>query len=220
MITKEEYAQLSLYVHTVNHFKKSLRILLLMIAALQVTACSKTVQWEEEVPLNTGETIWVKRSIVYSRQGGAGNPFDIAYRPESDQSITFTWNGKKYHYEGDARIMVLAISPNGTPVLLANAEDNAWEARHHYACTIPFYVQLTPDAAGRAWTWPQKVETWTYNQPANLLLQRHAPEQMKKRYTAIDRQTEDATGALQAPWQQRIDPTNAGDLCKHLGSKK
>ena len=39
-----------------NRFKTSLRILVAMVAALQLTACSKTVQWEEEVPLNTGET--------------------------------------------------------------------------------------------------------------------------------------------------------------------
>ena len=38
-----------------NRFKTSLRILVAMVAALQLTACSKTVQWEE-VPLNTGET--------------------------------------------------------------------------------------------------------------------------------------------------------------------
>ena len=199
---------------------KSLQLLLVVTAVLQLTACSKTVQWEEEVPLNTGETIWVKRSVVYSRQGGAGNPFDIAYRPESDQSITFTWNGKEYHYEGDARIMVLAISPDKVPVLIARAEDSDWRARHHYACTIPYYVQLVPDVSGQVWTWPTKIDAWTYNQPANLLLQRHAPEQMKKRYTAADRQSEDASGSIQFASKQRVDANFTGDLCENPRSKK
>ncbi len=60
-----------------NRLKKPLQILLAVVGALQLTACSKTVQWEEEVPLNTGETIWVKRTVVYSLQGESGNPMDI-----------------------------------------------------------------------------------------------------------------------------------------------
>jgi hypothetical protein len=157
----------------VSKSKPLLRQLLALIAATQLTACSKTVQWQEEVPLNTGDTIWVKRTVVYSAQGGAGNPGDIAYRPEKDQAIDFTWNGKSY-----------------------------------------YYVQLVPDAAGLAWRWPPKIEPWLYNLRANLLLERHPPDQMKKRYTIQDRQAEDYPGAVQSRSQQVIDPAFAGDLCK------
>ena len=198
----------------VPKLERLLRLLLAVAAATQLTACSKTVHWEEEVPLNTGETIWVKRSVVYSPQGGAGNPGDIAYRPEKDQAIDFTWNGKSYYYKGDARISLLAISPQNEPVLVAGAEDNSWRARHNYPCTIPYYVQLVPDATGRAWHWPPKIEPWLYNLPINLLLERHPPDQMKKRYTIRDRQEADYPGSVQSPSQQRIEPAFAGDLCR------
>ena len=36
-----------------------LKIFLVGAGMLQLSACSKTVQWEEEVPLNTGEVFWV-----------------------------------------------------------------------------------------------------------------------------------------------------------------
>lgn len=198
-----------------NHFKTTLKWLLALAAAMQLAACSKTVQWEEEVPLNTGETIWVTRTVVYSAQGGAGNPLDMAYRPEKDQIIEFTWNGKRYRYEGDARIMFLAISPQGQPVLVAKASENAWEARHRYACTYPFYVQLIPDETGQIWTWPPKIDSWLYGVPNNLLLVSHPPGQMKKRYTAVERQAENHPGSIGNPSQQRVDPTYTGDLCKN-----
>lgn len=66
-----------------NCYERTVMILFVCMTAL-LSACSKTVQWEEEVPLNTGETIWVKRTVVYSAQGGAGNPLDMAYRPKKD----------------------------------------------------------------------------------------------------------------------------------------
>ncbi len=197
-----------------NRLKKTLQLLLAGIAALQLTACSKTVQWEEEVPLNTGEVIWVKRSVEYVLQGGAGNPLDMAYRPERNQAIEFTWNGKNYRYEGDARIILLAISPQKKPVLVARAADNSWKSVHHYPCTIPFYVQLVPDDAGRSWTWPPAIEPWLYGLPHNLLRSRHKPEEMRKRYSEQQRNEEDAAGSSQTPSQGRIDPNYTSDHCK------
>jgi len=190
------------------------RLVLAAFAVLQLAGCSKTVQWEEEVPLNTGETIWVKRTVRYTMQGGAGNPLDMAYRPERNQTIEFSWDGKDYRYEGGARISLLAISPQKRPVLVARAADSSWEAVYHYACTIPFYVQFIPDDTGRVWSWPPNIENWLYNLPTNLLLERHPPEQMKKRYAAIDVQQENYPGSVNTPSQQKIDPTYTGDLCR------
>lgn len=42
-----------------NHLKKLLRIVLVAIAALQLVACSRTVEWKEEVQLNDGRVIVV-----------------------------------------------------------------------------------------------------------------------------------------------------------------
>ena len=44
---------------------QSLKFITTMVLAVLLVACSKTVQWEEEVPLNTGEVIWVKRSMPW-----------------------------------------------------------------------------------------------------------------------------------------------------------
>jgi hypothetical protein len=185
-----------------------------VIVATQLTACSKTVVWEEEVPLNTGEVIWVKRTVEYEYQGGAGNPFDMAYRSNFNELTEFTWGGKKYAYQGDARIMLLAISPRKQPVLVAPADDRGWDSRHKFACVTPYYVQLIPDATGTVWTWPPAIKPWLYGLKANLLLSRHTPEKMTKRYTAEERNGEDGPGSAQRPAQAGVDQTYRSDLCK------
>lgn len=81
-----------------NHFKSMLKLLLPLVLATQITACSKTVQWEEEVPLNTGETIWVKRTDFYAKGGEPGNPLQMAWGLEK-RAYEFTWQGKKYSYQ-------------------------------------------------------------------------------------------------------------------------
>jgi hypothetical protein len=190
-----------------NPLKKPLRILLTLLAALQLTACSKTVQWEEEVPLNTGETIWVKRSVDYTLQGGAGNPLDIAYRPDWVEKLQFEWGGNKYVYEGGASVILLAISPQDTPVLVAPAADSDWRYKHDYKCTVPFYVQLVPDAKRKNWTWPPAIEPWLFGLQYNLMRSRHAPAEMEKRITAQTRNMKDADGSIQSPSHARINPT-------------
>jgi hypothetical protein len=197
--------------------KTYLKVILMSAVLCQFAACSKTVQWEEEVPLNTGEVIWVKRTVEYTKQGGAGNPFDVAYRPGLDEKIEFTWRQKKYVYDGDARIMLLAISPNNVPVLVAKAADNGWQAVHKYACTYPFYVQLVAKEDGHSWVWPRQIEAWLYNLPANLMLERLPPGEMRKRYTAQDRRAEDLPGSVNSPSKQKVDPSYTGDLCKQMG---
>lgn len=192
---------------------QSLRILLAILAVLSLIACSKTVQWEEEVPLNTGETIWVTRSVDYTLQGGAGNPFDIAYRPEWVEKLQFEWGGKKYVYEGDARVILLAISPQKLPVLVAPAEHKDWHWTHHYKCIVPFYVQLVPDAKGKNWTWPPAIEPWLFGLSHNLMRQRLPPEQMVKRVTVQIRDKEDEGGSIQLPSQARIDPNHKVTTC-------
>jgi hypothetical protein len=199
-----------------KRLRAALRYGLPAVAAIHLTACSKTVQWEEEVPLNNGQILWVARTVVYSSQGGAGNPLDTAYRPGPDQTIEFKWKGQDFRYKGDARLMLLAISPAGKPVLVAKAADNSWYARHNYACTLPFYAQLVPDDTGRSWTWPPRIEPWLLNLPANLMLSRHPPERMQRKYSAADRQAADGPGAAGNPSQQEIDPDYTGDLCRHL----
>lgn len=188
-----------------NHFKAFLKLILIMGATMAITACSKTVQWEEEVPLNTGETIWVKRTVVYSLQGESGNPLKMGYGQNKTEKLAFDWGGKKYVYEGDADLMVLAISPKKSPVLVAQASNKGWDWNHNYYCATPHYVQFVPDVSGREWTWPPEIESWLYDMPSNLLRQRRKPEEMQKRYTANQRVEEDAVSSLQSPSTAKVD---------------
>jgi hypothetical protein len=190
------------------------KIITLLLAMLLLTACSKTVQWEEEVPLNTGETIWVKREVTYKYKGAGGNPLDMAYRPDWTEEIAFEWKGKKYRYVGDADLMLLAISPvTQQPVLVSKATNKDWHWQHNFRCTTPFYVQFVPSANGREWSWPPSLEPWLFNIPYNLMAHRAEVGAMNSRYTANDRAAMDKTMVIQSPSDSRIDPTYKSDSC-------
>lgn len=200
-----------------NHLQL-LRFLLMVLAVLQLTACSRSVQWEEEVPLNTGETIWVKREVTYKLKGGGDNPLDLAYRPDWTEEISFEWHGKKYHYVGDALVILLAISPQPQqPVLVANASYKEWDRKHNYRCTTPLYVQFLPSTDGDEWSWPPNIEPWLFNMPYNLMVHRDKMAKMKSRYTSSDRAAMDRTMSIQSPDLARIDPTYNSNRCTKLG---
>lgn len=188
-----------------NRFKEPLKVLLVVVAASLLTGCSKTVQWEEEVPLNTGETIWVKRTVEYKLQGAGGNPFDMDYRPDYMETLSFQWDGKSYVYEGNADLILLAISPEKLPVLVAPAANKGWDGNNNYYCATPHYVQFSPDASGRKWSWPPEIEPWLYGLSNNLMGNLKKPEEMQKRYTVQQRADADAVALLQSPARAKID---------------
>lgn len=162
-------------------------LLLPMLLTVTLSACSRTVQWEEEVLLNTGETITVTKQVHYSIKGQPGNPADLGYLPDRVETISFQYGAKSYVYKGEASIMVLAISPRGMPVLLAPASLGDWYYNNNYACVTPYYLQLVPDSTGREWTWPDRIEPWTYNLPANLMFHRDHPSNVRRHYTMADK---------------------------------
>ena len=195
---------------------KLVRLLLIGLTISALTACSKTVQWEEEVLLNTGETIVVKRSLPWELQGGTGNPADIALRPNVDQQIyAFSYRGKDYRYSGGADVRWIAISPTTkNPVLVARPESWAWTRRNVYACTVPFYLQLDPNAGQEKWTWPESIEPWLYNLPANVMATIPRLEDKKqKRYTMSEKHLRDATVRIQSPAAVKIDPLYEAESC-------
>ena len=193
----------------------ALKILAVVVTTCsQLTACSKTVQWTEEVPLNTGEVIWVIRTATYSPQGAGGNPFDIAYRVDSTETLAFEWRGKGFIYKGDASLMLIAISPAGVPVIVAPASNGRWDWRNNYLCASPHYVQFIPDRNGSHWFWPSSIEPWLYGLPYNLMYQRGSAGEMKARYSAVDRQQEDSIVAAQSQFLIKIDPNFVSSNCK------
>ena len=54
-----------------------------------LAGCTRTVHWEEEVLLNTGETIWVKRSGTYTYRSASGNPLDLGISQIGYQRLNF-----------------------------------------------------------------------------------------------------------------------------------
>jgi hypothetical protein len=181
-----------------------------------LSACSKTVTWQEEVPLNTGEVIWVERTVTYKLQGAGGNPLDMAYRPDWTETRSFTWQGKKYSYTGDAGLMLLAISPiNNTPVLVAQADRRNWSRKNGYRCTTPFYVQLVPNATGYEWTWPARIDSWLFNMPNNLMSYRPkwGVDEIAEKYSSSDRVKLDHVALFQNPENSQVDPFYQFDTC-------
>lgn len=152
--------------------------LLIGVAVFLLGACSKTVTWEEEVPLNTGEVIWVKRSVEYSVQGDAGNPMDLAWRPKKEQKLEFEWKSRKHKYEGAACLQVLAIHSN-RPVLIGDAWCQSLQWTHKYdPCEA--YVQLNYDQSGQ-WIWPPKPEEWVFGLKTNLVIDFTNPNRLEER---------------------------------------
>lgn len=198
--------------------KKPARILLAVVTALGVlnfAACTRTVHWNEEVLLNTGETIWISKEVRYSIKGQPGNPADLGYLPDSLETTSFKYGGRSYTYTGDAGIMVLAISPKAVPVLLAHPGDGGWHEQNDYPiCAKPYYVQLVPDSTGQHWAWPSQIEPWTYDLPANLMRQRDHPSRVEPRYTMADKAQQRYMKDPQLLDSQKINPLNINRNCR------
>jgi hypothetical protein len=84
-----------------NRFKALLKLMLIIGTAMTITACSettKTVQWQEEVQLNTGEVIWVKRTDTFVKSAEPGNPLQRTWGLQA-RSYDFSWQGQKFSYQ-------------------------------------------------------------------------------------------------------------------------
>jgi hypothetical protein len=191
-----------------------MRVLVALAAMLAMSACSRTITWEEEVPLNTGETIWVERSMPWALQGGFGNPLDLAMRPTRVQTLRFEYRGKKYSYTGRANVLWIAISPGSHPVLVAPAADYGWHKENTYYCVVPYYVQLEPDSSGQAWRWPERIDAWLYGMPANVMGSVPGLDESRhSRYTAAMRDQRDSIYRMQVPTAARVTSTYKEDWC-------
>jgi hypothetical protein len=181
-----------------KHWFKTILLALMGVCILLVGSCAfvtrdRVVSWEEEVLLNTGETIIAKRTVPWSFQGGAGNPLSMAMRPNVSQEVLqFTYKGKDYSYSGGAAVGWIVISKEGIPNLVAIPSSYGWARRNFYYCTDPFYVQFKPSGDGKTWTWPKNIEPWLYGLPYNLMaVIPKLDEKIKKRYPLGDRSARD-----------------------------
>jgi hypothetical protein len=109
--------------------------------------------------------------------------------------------------------MLIAISPDGVPVVVALADAGRWDEMHRFGCTTPHYVAFFPDVQGRGWSWPKELPRWLYGLPANLVSDEPTPDRLQRRYSAEQERQANAQLALQARWRQ-VDPHYVPDHCK------
>ena len=203
------FSQLSALTSSTVAFTTGIRLAIILLSAVLLGACSRTVTWEEEVPLNTGESIVVTRSGTYYFHYDAGSGF-IGYSPKLDSTIEFTHKGKKYSHRGEARINLVAIDPNGVPSLVADAR--GWGNYNKYPCVTPYYVQFKPDETGTQWRWPNQIEPWLYNLPTNLLVGLSKIEDDGKKLKPKDRMRLNGS-LLSMNHYLRIDPLFKPENC-------
>jgi hypothetical protein len=187
-------------------------LLSLFIGSCMFMTRDRTVTWEEEVPLNTGETIVVKRTGRYVDYGYDLSQNRLGYRPDPKSTIEFMYKGKMYSFTSEARLMLVAVSPNGIPNLVANPASRDWGDRNLYSCDAPYFVQFQPNAADHEWIWPDRIEAWTYNLPVNLLIGIADMKDDGKKFTLQDRQSGNASAAAYS-YNRFVDPTYTYDAC-------
>lgn len=193
---------------------KFLTIVLLLVGSCSFSMFDRHVSWEEEVPLNTGETIWVKRYVTYRFDITHDNPFIPSYIPDWTETLEFEWQGRRYTYTGAAEIMLIAISPlTKEPVLLANSMMRGWGYRNNYKCTTPYYVQFYPDTSGKHWSWPPRIEPWLYDLRYNLMYHRPRLNSVEQKYTTQDRKELDKTIAVQSLYLVSVDASYSSTAC-------
>ena len=191
---------------------KLLKLIVTGLAMISLGACSKTVQWEEEVPLNTGETIVVKRSGSYTYKGLTSDGNAFSWNPEWRSTIEFAYKGKQYTHTDAMTLVLIAIASDGTPNLAATA-GSEWSRKHNYYCVTPSYVQLRPDGSGKVWTWPEKIDPWLYGLSTNLVFGLAALADDGKRFTPADRRQKNASLTGRYKEFETIDPTYLADNC-------
>ena len=185
--------------------------LALLIGSCAFMTRDRTVTWEEEVPLNTGETIVVKRTGRYIDFDYDLSQNRLGYKPDPVSTIEFTYKGKRYSFTSEGGLQLLAIGPDGLPNLIAHAGGD-WGPKNRYSCDAPYFVQFRPFPSGNEWAWPPRIENWLYNQPTNLVLGLAETKDDGKRFTPSDRQLANAS-AYAYSYARYIDPTYFSDGC-------
>lgn len=75
------------------------RIIFAFFSSMLIGGCagSLDIQWEEEVPINEKQTIWVKRTDQFNARGEPGNPFRLAWALHK-RKYEFDFQGKRFVY--------------------------------------------------------------------------------------------------------------------------
>ncbi|MHB1125173.1 MAG: hypothetical protein ACYC0T_20990 [Ramlibacter sp.] len=88
------------------------------LLALVLSACSRTVTWEEEVPLNTGERRWITRTDTYLRATEPGNPLKAAWSIEK-RAMTLLLHERRYTFEAETTDIFMVFDYGATVAVVA-----------------------------------------------------------------------------------------------------
>lgn len=189
-------------------------LLSLFIGSCMFMTRDRTVTWEEEVPLNTGETIVVKRTGRYVDYDYDLSQNRLGYKPDPKTTMEFEYKGKRYSFSSEAGVMLLAIGSDGIPNFAANPDNYSWQFKNKYYCTSPYYVQFKPDPDRTTWTWPSDIENWLYGLPANLMPWPVEISDDGKKFTAIEVKERLSSVFRGSPRRQSIDLNHSGsNIC-------
>jgi hypothetical protein len=157
--------------------RATFKLIALVSLAVLVAGCGKTVEWQEEVALATGERLWLTRRVSYERYGD--NPLALGlsgWRVEREE-MSFVWGGKPYTYAyGKVPApMVLFIEPStAAPAVIVPLP--------HRECRVPHFRQWV--AAGGDWQ-ERPLSPAAHGLHKNLMRHRPGtPEEAQARYSA------------------------------------
>ena len=140
--------------------------------AVLLTACSKTVEWEEEVLLNTGQLIVIKREAELKYDISQDRLFSPYWQYQAE-NLNFQWNGAKYDFRSapkEANLisvspLILAIDSSGTPNIFGYA-DSYWVHLKSQGCAQTPIVKLI--AQKGSWLSDSSREAWILDLTLNL----------------------------------------------------
>lgn len=184
------------------------------LGASAMSSCSSQVEWKEEVPLNTGETIWVTRTARYERALTGPLALELGWRLE-DESLKFEWGGKNYRHTASLSkqprpILLFIDVDQRQPVLVAPLGDPT-----QYGCRKPHYGEYR--FQGGVWRIQEKLSTMTFGARSNLMIHRPGtPQPTLGVVSAESRERADWPYQVQFgyPPLKTIDPSYVTDTCK------
>jgi hypothetical protein len=141
-----------------------------MAAAVLLAACSrsKSVQWIEEVQLNTQETLLVSRIDTFKQGSEPGNPLQSAWWLQ-ERAYNFSWKGQSYSYKvptGQSEgILLIHVIPSDGAVAIVDFNSR---------CAKPGYAEFR--LIDGQWKSQRNVAPELIGQPRNIIAYQSAEE--------------------------------------------
>ena len=168
--------------------RDALRLGVALTAVLMLSGCggssAKSVSWDEEVRLNTGEVLWIKRTDNFQRRSVPGNPLQMGWWPDV-RTYEFAYRNRNYLYRTNPAdsLGALMLFARGDDVMVIDATR---------ACGKPGYAEFRWD--GQRWQ-ARNVGPDAIGQPRNLMQAYSEQKSWGDRISTQDKVARDASPA-------------------------